>query len=483
MEPPDEGDLQPETKKVKLSTTERFKASKGPGTKNDPGKGKQDSKGQQKGKGKGKYKEGKGKMKMEKQDASLFPSTMAQLNVSFSTQSDVTNEGIIPGNMMKYGQIARDVQSAKQASTKADKVRFPVFALAGMDMTALEIAVLIQYIRPDDTLVMAEGPGGHKFELDMVTRSVLVEAAKTVVVSSVSSHRLKYCGSAVFEERISQWPLMVSDLLVDTQLDPWVDPNFPDDPDTLNRRTPYPAWMLSYGASCVYPLEFAWMMFCLVNAISWDVALELTCRAVWGLNIWNEGEIIQDGGNRFTRRLLFLKEFYETVPNKSELEFLTDKLRKSMPADEAQMVSYVNDPSNMVAWILLLLDQTGEETLLQLFNNVWSSRTLPPEWAQAIIVSFYKGKGSSADPANYRPISLLNTLYKLFVSILQARIARSADHFIRKTQYGFRAHRSTGQPIFLVRRLMDWSVSTGTTVHLLFLDWKQAFDKVDHSAF
>ena len=139
-------------------------------------------------------------------------------------------------------------------------------------------------------------------------------------------------------------------------------------------------------------------------------------------------------------------------------------------------------PDSITSEMLLLLDQTGEETLLQLFNNVWSSRTLPPEWAQAIIVSFYKGKGSSADPANYRPISLLNTLYKLFVSILQARIARSADHFIRKTQYGFRAHRSTGQPIFLVRRLMDWSVSTGTTVHLLFLDWKQAFDKVDHSA-
>ena len=38
------------------------------------------------------------------------------------------------------------------------------------------------------------------------------------------------------------------------------------------------------------------------------------------------------------------------------------------------------------------------------------------------------------------------------------------------------------QPLFLVRRLQDWSRALDKPVHLLFLDWKQAFDTIDHSA-
>ena len=44
------------------------------------------------------------------------------------------------------------------------------------------------------------------------------------------------------------------------------------------------------------------------------------------------------------------------------------------------------------------------------------------------------------------------------------------------------AAKSTTQPLFLVRRLQDWSRALDKPVHLLFLDWKQAFDTIDHSA-
>ena len=133
----------------------------------------------------------------------------------------------------------------------------------------------------------------------------------------------------------------------------------------------------------------------------------------------------------------------------------------------------------MKAEALLLLDYVGERILLDLLNECFTTRTVPQEWKQALVVNIYKGKGS---PANYRPISLLNVLYKIYAALLQRRLAPAHDHHLRSTQFGFRARRSTAEPSFIIRRLQDYSAKTGHPCHILFLDWKQAFDKVNHKS-
>ena len=130
--------------------------------------------------------------------------------------------------------------------------------------------------------------------------------------------------------------------------------------------------------------------------------------------------------------------------------------------------------------ILMLLDDVGEALLLDLMNECFHSRTIPDSWKEALIVCVHKNKGSDSDPASHRPIALLNTMYKIYAALLQKRLANAHDHLIRETQYGFRAHRSTKEPIFIIRRYQDYSAKTGHPAHLLFLDWKQAFDKIDH---
>ena len=128
------------------------------------------------------------------------------------------------------------------------------------------------------------------------------------------------------------------------------------------------------------------------------------------------------------------------------------------------------------------LDAYGELKLLNLLNLCLSKRRIPKEWKMAVVVSFYKGKGNDQDPASYRPISLLPVLYKLYATILQHRLASELDSYIRPTQYGFRSARGTRHALFLVRRIQDWSRALSKPMHMLFLDWKQAFDTLDHSA-
>ena len=137
-------------------------------------------------------------------------------------------------------------------------------------------------------------------------------------------------------------------------------------------------------------------------------------------------------------------------------------------------------PDEVRAELILFLDYWGQNQLLRLLNRCFESKTVPDSWKEAFVVSIYKGKGSDSDPANYRPISLLNTFYKIYAALLQKRLAISHDGKLRSTQYGFRSRRSTNDPLFILRRAQDLSIKTGTPLCLLFLDWKMAFDKLDH---
>eukprot|EP00969_Alexandrium_andersonii_P147644 6528491-Alexandrium_andersonii.AAC.1 len=106
---------------------------------------------------------------------------------------------------------------------------------------------------------------------------------------------------------------------------------------------------------------------------------------------------------------------------------------------------------------------------------------MPQDWKEAQIVGIYK-KGSPHDPANFRPISLLNVTYKLFAAVVAARLQIEVEPKLRSSQFGFRGGRSSADPIHIVRRSQDLiQGKQHSTLHLLFLDWSKAFDRLDPS--
>ena len=52
------------------------------------------------------------------------------------------------------------------------------------------------------------------------------------------------------------------------------------------------------------------------------------------------------------------------------------------------------------------------------------------------------------------------------------------DKYVRSTQLGFRKNRSTHQPLFAIRRWMDYIEASQDKCVRTLLDWKKAFDKV-----
>ena len=88
------------------------------------------------------------------------------------------------------------------------------------------------------------------------------------------------------------------------------------------------------------------------------------------------------------------------------------KLRKNKAAGPDEI------PIEFYKWI----DDDNLDYVLQLISKWWTTGTFPAEKLKALIASIYK-KGDPKDQGNYRPISLLDSLYKVYASLLQTRIA------------------------------------------------------------
>ena len=121
--------------------------------------------------------------------------------------------------------------------------------------------------------------------------------------------------------------------------------------------------------------------------------------------------------------------------------------------------------------------------LLSHFNQVFAEASAPQTWSFAHVIMIFKGKKKDPrQPSSYRPISLVNTVYKIYAAMLHARLREHIDSRISPVQYGFRAGRSTSTPLFILRRLLELHERHGLSFYVLFLDWAQAFDTVSHYA-
>ena len=130
------------------------------------------------------------------------------------------------------------------------------------------------------------------------------------------------------------------------------------------------------------------------------------------------------------------------------------------------------------------MDDDNLNEVMTILNKWWRDEHIPDEELKARVVMIYK-KGSTSNIDNYRPISLINTMTKMFAAILKTRIAAVIDPYLHKTQYGFRKNKSTSQAIHIVRRMIDIGERTtkdnGEFTQLILLDWEKAFDKVDQA--
>ena len=118
-----------------------------------------------------------------------------------------------------------------------------------------------------------------------------------------------------------------------------------------------------------------------------------------------------------------------------------------------------------------------------LFNLSLNTSTFPNEWKQAIIVPIFKRRGSPQDPSNYRPVSLLPAIGKLFDAIQSQRLLHYlvSNKLISDHQYGFLPGRSTVmQLVYVIDRFLR-ALEAENRMSAIFMDFTKAFDRVWHT--
>ena len=145
--------------------------------------------------------------------------------------------------------------------------------------------------------------------------------------------------------------------------------------------------------------------------------------------------------------------------------------------------SHSKDSDNINTKIIKTIKDIIIVPLTKLINQSISCNIFPSVLKIAKVIPVYKGKGSIDDHTNYRPISLLPILSKVFERILKSQIN---DHFETNnlftiSQFGFRKNRTTSLAVDSFTSNILEGFENFLDTYASFLDLTKAFDCVSHN--
>ena len=116
-----------------------------------------------------------------------------------------------------------------------------------------------------------------------------------------------------------------------------------------------------------------------------------------------------------------------------------------------------------------------------LFNKPQMSGIFPDDWKCARVTPLFK-QGESSDLNNYRPISVISVVAKVFGRIVYDQLYNllNSEEIISKQQSGFRSLHSTVTALLEATDSWAFNIDRGYVNAVVFLDLKKAFNTVDH---
>ena len=121
------------------------------------------------------------------------------------------------------------------------------------------------------------------------------------------------------------------------------------------------------------------------------------------------------------------------------------------------------------------------QQITNLFNHCILEKCIPNEWKSSVVTPLYKKKGNEDDLNNYRGISVISPLAKIFEKILASQIIEYINEYniLTADQHGFRSNHSCETALHEL--ISDLNTARDNTLAslLLFIDFRKAFDLID----
>ncbi|KAK6174158.1 hypothetical protein SNE40_017486 [Patella caerulea] len=181
----------------------------------------------------------------------------------------------------------------------------------------------------------------------------------------------------------------------------------------------------------------------------------------------------------------------DKIPDKTNNEILEKALLDSdcalnVPFTEKEIKSCIhklkNHKAHGVDFIINEYIKNTESSFIslyvKLFNLILDTGIIPTEWVTGVISPIYKNKGDKQDVNNYRGITLLSCLSKLFTSVINERLSNFIEscRIVGPEQAGFRKEFSTTDHIFTLKHIVDIYLLKKRRLYAMFFDYRRAFD-------
>ena len=138
-------------------------------------------------------------------------------------------------------------------------------------------------------------------------------------------------------------------------------------------------------------------------------------------------------------------------------------------------------PTNSGQVLILLnkLNKSKGAGLDKLSNRL--TGIFPDDWKLAKVTPIFK-QGDRSDMDNYRPISVISAIAKVFERIVYNQLSSylSENNILSQHQSGFRSFHSTVTALLEATDNWAFNIDRGYVNAVVFLDLKKAFDTVNH---
>ena len=160
------------------------------------------------------------------------------------------------------------------------------------------------------------------------------------------------------------------------------------------------------------------------------------------------------------------------------------------PTDKEEVIKVINSldltkstgPKSIPNRILKLMKNEIASILSKIFNLSMCTGKFIETLKLVKVVPVFKNKGSPLDMGNFRPISLLSNIDKIFEKLIHKRMASylEANNVLYKNQFGFRQKNSTVHSLISLTETVRSAIENNNLACGIFIDLQKAFDTVDH---
>ena len=138
-------------------------------------------------------------------------------------------------------------------------------------------------------------------------------------------------------------------------------------------------------------------------------------------------------------------------------------------------------PDRISPAVLKTLSNNIKTPLCGLINQSLSTGCFPDLLKVAKVIPLFK-KGDPQNPSNYRPISILNAISKLFERVIGKQLTYFLEHnnILTGDQFGFRRGRNTTQAVLKITENLKENLNLRLQTLGIFVDFSKAFDTINH---